>query len=197
MHGFTHPDQELMYYYKGNHKLGLQMKPTLSIGKNSMGKVRTKLSLFPYLLCSYLTFSFLFLPVLQETQQKAKIKDGHLYRNHCWHELGLGMISSHRSNPSSHIANIRASNNSDFAFQKVVSGAPMPKKKEILQQKSVATKVVKIVKTRLHNVVLMPKKETLSKAMKIHKATPPKELAYMKAPPKSSASCPVTHWAVR
>jgi hypothetical protein len=102
------------------------------------------------------------------------------------------------SNPSSHIAYIRAGNNSDFAFEKAVPGAPMPKKKEILQQKSVATKVTKMAKkTSIQKVVLRPRKVTPSKAMAIQKATPPKELACLKAPPKSYVSCPATRSAVR
>jgi hypothetical protein len=64
------------------------------------------------------------------------------------------MAYSHHINPSAHIAYIRAGHNSDFAFQKAISGAPMlPKKKEILQQKSGATKVTKRAKTRLQKVV--------------------------------------------
>jgi hypothetical protein len=68
--------------------------------------------------CCYLWYSFLFFPsVLPETQQKSRDKDGHLFRNHCWRELGLGMIAndpnmnmveqmafSRHNNPSSHIA---------------------------------------------------------------------------------------------
>ncbi len=92
----------------------------------------------------------------ERLNEKAEIKDGHLFRNHCWRELGLGMMAnnpsvtcaermafSRHTNASSHLAYIRAGHNSDFAFQKAVSDAPMPKKKEILQQKSVATKVTK------------------------------------------------------
>jgi hypothetical protein len=45
----------------------------------------------------------------------------------------------------------------------------MPKKKAILQQKSMATKVTLRAKARLQKVVSMPKKATKSKA------TPPKE----------------------
>jgi hypothetical protein len=73
----------------------------------------------------------------------------------------------------------------------------MPKKKEILEQKSVATKMAKRAKTRLQRVFSMPKKATLSKATVFHKATPPKQLAYMKAPPKSSVSHPASRSAVR
>jgi hypothetical protein len=142
MRGLTHPDQEFMYCYKGNHKFldqysrlpdcrGLQMNPTCRIGKNSIGKVCSKLSLFPYFL--YCSFQF-----CEKLNKKAKIKDGHLYSNHCWHKLGLGMIAKNdpnitmsekmayscHSNPSSDIAYIRAGHNSDFAFQKAISGAP-------------------------------------------------------------------------
>jgi hypothetical protein len=40
-------------------------------------------------------------------------------------------------------------------------------------------------------------KASCSKAKVIQKSTPPKELAYMKAPPKTSVSHPSTRWAVR
>jgi hypothetical protein len=59
------------------------------------------------------------------------------------------MAFSRHSNPSSHIAYVRAGHNSDYNFQKAVSGAPMPKKKEILARKAMATKVAKMKKTRL------------------------------------------------
>jgi hypothetical protein len=73
----------------------------------------------------------------------------------------------------------------------------MPKKKEILQQKSVAREGVKRAKTRSQKVVLRPKKATRSNDRVICKATLPKQLAYLKAPPKSSVSCPATHLVVR
>jgi hypothetical protein len=105
------------------------------------------------------------------------------------------MAYSRHSNPSSHIAYIRAGHNSDFAFQKAVSGAPMPKKKAILQQKSVVTNAAKMAKRSTRKRASRPRKVTCSKAMAIRKATPPKELAYLKAPPKSSVSRPATRSA--
>jgi hypothetical protein len=127
----TQPDQEFIYCYNANCVLldqytslpdcrGFQTNPVRRIGKNSIGKLCMKLN------------------------QKSQIKNGHLFRNHCWHELGLGTIAnnpninmtkqmdfSRHSNTSSHIAYIRAGHNSDFSFQKAIYGAPMPKKKEI------------------------------------------------------------------
>jgi hypothetical protein len=70
----------------------------------------------------------------------------------CWlsqHHNGWEDDFSFHSNPSSYIAYIQAGHNSDFAFQKTVSGMPMPKKEEILLQKSVDTKVGKVAKTKL------------------------------------------------
>jgi hypothetical protein len=56
------------------------------------------------------------------------------------------MAFSWHSNASSHIAYIRAGHNSDFSFQKAISGAPMPQKKEIMKAKAMATKVAKMAK---------------------------------------------------
>jgi hypothetical protein len=56
----------------------------------------------------------------------------------------------------------------------------MSKKKEILQKKSVATKVARM---KLQKVAAVPKKASLSKAKGICMATPPKVPTYMKAPP--------------
>jgi hypothetical protein len=55
----------------------------------------------------------------ERLNEKAQIEDRQLFRNHCWQELGLGMIAndpnvnmaewtvfSPHSNPSSHIAYI-------------------------------------------------------------------------------------------
>jgi hypothetical protein len=107
LHGFAHPDQEFIYCYMANHALldqytslpdcrGFQTNPVRRIGNNSIGKSCEKLN------------------------EKAKIKNRHLFRNHCWRELGLGMIAnnpnvnmaeqmafSRHSNASSCIAYIR------------------------------------------------------------------------------------------
>jgi hypothetical protein len=124
---------------------------------------------------------------------KARIKDGHLFKNHCWREWGLGMIANdpnvtmsermafaRHSNPSSHIAYIRAGHNSDFAFQKAVSGAPMPKKKQIVAKHAA---VVSIEKKK--NCLSVWKKVSSSSLKVIcKKLLPP----FMKAPPKSLES---------
>jgi hypothetical protein len=173
LRGFAHPDQEFIYCYKANCALldqytslpdcrGFQTNPVSRIGKNSIGKFCEKLN------------------------KKAQIKNRHLFRNHCWRELGLGTIANNlnvdmaeqmafswHSNASSHIAYIRAGHNSDFSFQKAISGAPMPKKKEIVKTKSMATKVAKMAKTKLRKVMVV-----------IRKTKPPKAPSYMKAPPK-------------
>jgi hypothetical protein len=173
LRGFAHPYQEFLYCYKASRELldqytslpdchGFQTNPVRRIGKNSIGKFCEKLN------------------------KKAQIKNGHLFRNHCWRELGLGMIAdnpninmaeqmafSRHSNASSHIAYIRAGHNSDFSFQKAISGAPpIPKKKEIVKTKAMATKVAKMAKAKL------------CKAKVIRKAKPLKAPSYMKAPPK-------------
>jgi spore germination cell wall hydrolase CwlJ-like protein len=82
------------------------------------------------------------------------------------------MAFSWHSNASSHITCIRAGHNSDFSFQKAISSALMPKKKEIVKTKAMATKVAKMAKTKLR------------KAIVIHKAKPQKAPSYMKAPTK-------------
>jgi hypothetical protein len=71
------------------------------------------------------------------------------------------------NNPSSHIPYIRAGNNSDFAFQKAVSGAPMPKKKQLLQKYSMREKILKRA------------------AKKDYTKKTPKYTTHMKAPPSS------------
>jgi hypothetical protein len=146
--------------------------------------------------------------------EKAKIKDGHLFRNHCWRELGLGMIAnnphvscaermafSRHSSASSHIAYIRAGHNSDFAFQKAVSGAPMPAKKVIRADHATTKKLAKATKKKLQTASSIAKKVSHSKPRLIRKvarkATPPQAPSYMKAPPKSSISPPATRAAVR
>jgi hypothetical protein len=98
------------------------------------------------------------------------------------------MAFSRHSNPNSHIAYIRAGHNSDFAFQKAVSGAPMPKKKEILQKKAVVKKGAKTKKKPQKQASMPPNKTSRSKAKVIRKATPPTTLAYMKAPPTTVCS---------
>jgi hypothetical protein len=140
----------------------------------------------------------------EKLNKKAEIKNGHLFRNHCWRELGLGMIAnnpnvtmaermafSRHTNASSHIAYIRAGHNSDFAFQKAVSGAPLPNKKDILKKRTATKKGVRMAKKKLQKVASIPKKVTKKpKAKAVRKATPPKNLAYMKAPPNYSVSHP-------
>jgi hypothetical protein len=64
------------------------------------------------------------------------------------------MAYSCHSNPSSHISYIQAGHNSDFAFQKAVSGVPMPKKKGDSLAEVRGNKVVKVVKTRIHQKVV-------------------------------------------
>ncbi len=115
--------------------------------------------------------------------------DGHLFRNHSWREWGLGSIANdpnvsmaermcftRHSNPSSHIAYIRAGHNSNFAFQKAVSRAPMPKKKEIIQKNSAVTKISKATKKAAAAGQMRTKV--------ICKFDPPIAPAYMKAPPQ-------------
>jgi hypothetical protein len=107
----------------------------------------------------------------EKLKKKAQIKNRHLFRNHCWRELGLGTIAnnpyvnmakqmdfSRHSNASSHIAYIRAGHNSDFSFQKAISGAPMPKKKEIVKTKAMATKVAKMAKMKLRKAMVVIRK---------------------------------------
>jgi hypothetical protein len=142
--------------------------------------------------------------------EKAGILNGHLFRNHCWREVAIGMIAndptvsmaermafSRHSNPGSHIAYIRAGHNSDFAFQRAVSGAPMPKKKEIMKQKT-TVKREQPKKPRKSRAGLKPppaeaKKGVLkaapldtkppAKAKGVLKAAPAKALQAMKKPP--------------
>jgi hypothetical protein len=90
------------------------------------------------------------------------------------------MSFSRHSNPASHIAYIRAGHNSDFAFQKAVSGAPMPHKKEILVKKFSAAKNRADVKK---SASASTKKKVIHKKFK-----PPRHLAYMKAPPQALES---------
>jgi hypothetical protein len=75
-----------------------------------------------YLFVCFFLFNILFLvpfSYARDSTKKAQIKNGYLYRKHCWRKLGLGMISnnpsitmaermafSHHINPSSHIVYI-------------------------------------------------------------------------------------------
>jgi hypothetical protein len=68
----------------------------------------------------------------------------------------------------------------------------MPRKKEILQKKSVATKVAKMVKRKLQKVASLPKKASHSKAKVICKSTTPKELTCM-----NTVSHPASRSALR
>jgi hypothetical protein len=141
--------------------------------------------------------------------EKAGILNGHLFRNHCWREVAIGMIAndptvsmaermafSRHSNPGSHIAYIRAGHNSDFAFQRAVSGAPMPKKKEIMKQKT-TVKREQPKKPRKSRAGLKPPPAVAkgvlkaapldtkppAKAKGVLKAAPAKALQEMKKPP--------------
>jgi hypothetical protein len=115
------------------------------------------------------------------------------------------MAFARHSNPSSHIAYIRAGHNSDFAFQKAVSGAPMPAKKEILAGQATAKKVQKAGRKKVKKPPPIGIKSSTMKAKMIRKvkckvirkATPPESPSYMKAPPKSLISAPATRAAVR
>jgi hypothetical protein len=136
------------------------MNPMHRVRKNSIGKVRVSQVKTFFVSTLYFVLTYCLpscsLQFCQRLNEKAGVKDVHLFKNHCWHELVLGMIAndinvnmaehmtfSHHSNPSSHIVYIRAGHNSNFAFQKAVSGAPKPKKKELLQKHSMAEKVLK------------------------------------------------------
>jgi hypothetical protein len=104
-------------------------------------------SAFSMYFLGYLTISFFFPSVLQENQQKSPDK--------YWAPLqkSLGMIANNpnvtmaermafscHSNPSSHITYIQTGHNSDFSFQKAVSGALLRKKKEILKKEFMVKK---------------------------------------------------------
>jgi hypothetical protein len=135
----------------------------------------------------------------QKLNEKAKIPDSLEFRNHCWRELGIGQIANdpnvtdpermsfaRHTSANSHLAYIRPGHNSDFAFQKSVSGAPMPTKKKILLQQ--ANMVRESKKTKR-----IPKaKPGILRKKVARKATPPQAPAYMKAPPKTSTKAPPT-----
>jgi hypothetical protein len=111
------------------------------------------------------------------------------------------MAFSRHSNPSSHIAYIRAGHNSDFAFQKAISGAPMPAKKSILARQAATKKVAKATKKKFIKATSLGKIASQSKPKMVRKvvrkAIPPVAPSYMKAPPKRSVSPPATRAAVR
>jgi hypothetical protein len=210
LRGFAHPDQVFIYCYKANRGLldqyeslpdcqGFQTNPTRRIGKNSIGKVRlsNQLVLSKYSINPPRPLSTQFCVKLNE---KAKIENGHVFRNHCWREFGLGTLAnsnvsiaeqmkfSRHSNPSSHIAYVRAGHNSDFAFQKVISGAPMPNKKLILSDQAATKQLARMTKTKPKNTSTLRKKAPQSEPKMnrkvVRKATPPVAPTYMKAPPK-------------
>jgi hypothetical protein len=56
------------------------------------------------------------------------------------------MSFSHHTNAGSHLAYARSSHNSDYAFQKSVSGAPMPTKKKILLQQAATVRAARKLK---------------------------------------------------
>jgi len=139
------------------------------------------------------------------------IQNGHLFRNHCWRELGLGMIAnnpnvtcaermafSRHSNASSHIAYIRSGHNSDFAFQKAVSGAPMPTKKIILSEQALKTKLMKSTKAKGKKAPIKKKSPPLKpkKARKVIQKVVRKATTPLKAP-TSMKSPPSTRLGVR
>jgi hypothetical protein len=53
------------------------------------------------------------------------------------------MSFARHMNASSHLAYVRSGHNSDYAFQKSVSGAPMPTKKNILLQQAAMKRAAK------------------------------------------------------
>jgi hypothetical protein len=73
------------------------------------------------------------------------------------------MAFSHHSNPSSHIAYIQAGHSLNYAFQKAVLGAPMPKKKEILQEQSATQKCGKKCESKVPESFLDPQESILLK----------------------------------
>jgi hypothetical protein len=111
------------------------------------------------------------------------------------------MAFSRHSNPSSHIAYIRAGHNSDFAFQKAVSGAPMPAIKVMRAAHATTKKLAKATKKKTQTASSIAKKVSHSKPKMVRKVvrkvTPPQAPSYMKAPPKSLISPPATRAAVR
>ena len=100
---------------------------------------------------------------------------------------------SRHNNASSHIAYICAGHNSDFAFQKAVSGAPMPKKKQLLHNQSLQKTVSAGVRIPKKNgllqkrlVVETVKKRAAKKYLPTKKTRKFTTTRHMKAPPSSS-----------
>jgi hypothetical protein len=135
----------------------------------------------------------------QKLNEKAKIPDSLEFRNHCWRELGIGQIANdpnvtdpermsfaRHMSANSHLAYIRPGHNSDFAFQKSVSGAPMPTKKKILLQQADMVRESKKAKG-----ILKAKPRIIRKKV-AQKATPPQAPTYMKALPKTYMKAPPT-----
>jgi hypothetical protein len=195
LHGFTHPYQEFIYCYKANRALldqytsqpdcrGFQANPA-----------------------SPQNWEEFYWKVLRKTPQKSPDQERASLQKPLLARVGFGngcqqsnvkmakqMAFSQHSNATSHITCIKAGHNSDLSFQKAISGAPMPKKKDIEKMKDTAAKVAKMAKMKLKNVipiqykaiprkakvVLMPNKVITRKAKVIHRAKPPKAPSYMK-----------------
>jgi hypothetical protein len=148
----------------------------------------------------------------QKLNEKAEIPDSLGFRNHCWRELGIGQIANDPSvtdpermsfarhtNASSHLAYVRSGHNSDYAFQKSVSGAPMPTKKNILLQQAAMKRAVKKAtgnKRMPLKACPIPQKAVPSKPKIVRKAAqkpiPKQAPTHMKAPPSSKRSTPAT-----
>ncbi len=143
----------------------------------------------------------------QKLNEKAEIPDSLGFRNHCWRELGIGTLANdpkitnpermsfaRHTSEKSHRHYVRPGHNSDFAFQKSVSGAPIPTKKMILFQQASTMRAAKRVKgTKVPKASTTPKKAVPSKSKvprKVaRKAIPPKVPTYMvKAPPTKKLS---------
>jgi hypothetical protein len=128
----------------------------------------------------------------QRLNRKAEIPDSDHFRNHCWRELGIGTLANdpkitnpermsfaRHTSEKSHRHYVRPGHNSDFAFQKSVSGAPMPTKKNILLQQASTMRAAKRVKGKVPKACPIPKKAVQSK---------PKVPTHMKAPPTKKRS---------
>jgi hypothetical protein len=136
-----------MQNLRGTIKPGISDKPHLQNQEGLCWQgTRVKRYLFYYVIyyVNFITNSLLLTPQFcQKLNEKAKIADSLEFRNHCWRELGIGQITNdpnitdpkrslfaHHTSASSQLADVRPGHNSDFAFQKSVSGAPMPTKKK-------------------------------------------------------------------
>jgi hypothetical protein len=142
----------------------------------------------------------------QRLNRKAEIPDSDHFRNHCWRELGIGTLANdpkitnpermsfaRHTSEKSHRHYVRPGHNSDFAFQKSVSGAPMPTKKNILLQQASTMRAAKRVKGKVPKACPIPKKAVQSKPKQVlrkvaRKAIPSKVPTYMKAPPTKKRS---------